>query len=99
MVITTFSQISLLLDVTASRKHAIVHFHDDAYYLMDLGAFNGSQINQVTVPSWVGVRLSAGDDIRIGSTGFTVLDMDERCHFATYPFFCECAAATARGFL
>ena len=58
-----FLQICLLLDDMVSRRHAVVRVHDDAYYLMDLGSLNGCQINEATVPPFVGVRLNAGDSI------------------------------------
>ncbi len=78
-VTPTLPQICLLMDDTVSRKHAVIRFHDDAYYLIDLGSSNGSSINQVAASSWVGVRLSAGDDIEIGATTFLCCETDERC--------------------
>ena len=74
-----FLQICLLLDDMVSRRHAVVRVHDDAYYLMDLGSLNGCQINEATVPPFVGVRLNAGDSIVLGAATYICMQADERC--------------------
>jgi hypothetical protein len=74
-----FLQICLLLDDMVSRRHATIDVHDDAYYLMDRGSLNGCQINDVTVPAFVGVRLNAGDSIVIGKATYICMEVDERC--------------------
>jgi predicted component of type VI protein secretion system len=66
-------QICLLLDEMVSRKHAVVNFHDGAYWLKDLGGLNGSSINGVHAPAFVGVRLFNDDVLEFGATNFRVV--------------------------
>lgn len=84
-------QISLLLDDSVSRKHAVISHHDGAYYYMNLLALNGSRINGQQAPAWVGVRLNFGDTLEIGCSTFICLEMDERC--------CEAALVLIFGFV
>jgi hypothetical protein len=46
---------------------------------MDLGSLNGCQINDVTVPAFVGVRLNAGDSMVIGKATYICMEVHERC--------------------
>jgi predicted component of type VI protein secretion system len=66
-------QICLLLDEMVSRKHAVVSFHDGAYWIKDLGGLNGSSINQTYAPALVGVRLHHDDVLEFGATNFRVV--------------------------
>jgi hypothetical protein len=66
-------QICLLLDEMVSRKHAVVSYHDGAYWLKDLGGLNGSSINNVHAPAFVGVRLCNDDVLEFGATNFRVV--------------------------
>ena len=80
--ISPVHQIALLRDDTVSRRHAVISYHDGAYYYMNLLALNGSCINGQQAPAWVGVRLNFGDTLGIGNTTFLCLEMDDRCFAA-----------------
>ena len=56
-----------------SRKHAVVSFHDGLYWMKDLGGLNGSSINGVHAPAFVGVRLCNNDILEFGATNFRVV--------------------------
>jgi predicted component of type VI protein secretion system len=56
-----------------SRKHALVSFHDGLYWMKDLGGLNGSSINGVHAPAFVGVRLCNNDILEFGATNFRVV--------------------------
>jgi hypothetical protein len=74
----TSSQICLLFDNRVSRKHAVVTYHDDAFFFLDLQGINGSLVNGVYAPAGVGVRMKLGDVLTIGSASFMCLALDER---------------------
>lgn len=59
-----------LEDAKASRTHAIIESQTGGYFLSDLGSTNGTFLN--SRPVHTAVRLSLGDEIRIGSTVFKV---------------------------
>ncbi len=56
-----------------SRKHAVVSFHDGTYWIKDLGGLNGSSINGLYAPAFVGVRLCHDDVLEFGATNFRVV--------------------------
>jgi predicted component of type VI protein secretion system len=58
-----------------SRKHAVVSFHDGAFWIKDLGGLNGSSINGVHAPAFVEVRLHQDDMLEFGATNFRVVFM------------------------
>src|SRR5512143_2701920 len=53
----------LLPDIALSRKHAEIRWHDDAFFLRDLGSVNGTRLNGERIRSER--RLYPGDLIRI----------------------------------
>jgi pSer/pThr/pTyr-binding forkhead associated (FHA) protein len=60
----------------ASRKHAELRFHDDAWHLHDLGSTNGTRVNGAGVEGQR--RLAPGDRIEIGGHTVTFCQMESR---------------------
>ena len=54
-----------LTDTNVSRRHAEVRHEDDAYWIVDLGSTNGTELNGRPVER---ARLSDGDRITLGAT-------------------------------
>jgi Protein of unknown function (DUF3662)/FHA domain len=54
-----------LADTNVSRRHAEVRHEDDAYWIVDLGSTNGTELNGRRVER---ARLSDGDRITLGAT-------------------------------
>lgn len=57
----------VLADPNASRRHARLSKRDEQWWIEDLGATNGTLVNDTLVKER---RLSSGDRIRIGTTEF-----------------------------
>ncbi len=55
-------------DANASRRHAEVRREDDAYWIVDLGSTNGTELNGRRIER---SKLSDGDRITLGSTDVT----------------------------
>ena len=60
-------------DDAASRRHAAIQRDDQGYVLVDLSSTNGTFVNNLSVSQ---KRLTAGDQIRIGSHVFKYLSAD-----------------------
>jgi pSer/pThr/pTyr-binding forkhead associated (FHA) protein len=58
----------VLSDDRASRHHATITCHDGSFLIRDLGSTNGTFVDEVRIGEQ---RLSDGDRIRVGDTGFT----------------------------
>lgn len=58
-------------DDEASRKHAIIRFRDDRFYVHDLGSKNGTRLNGRRITKAV---LTPGDRIVVGSSVFLFVD-------------------------
>jgi hypothetical protein len=54
-------------DAVISRRHAELSFHDDAYWLKDLGSRNYTFVNGVRIQPDREVQLSDGDQIEFGN--------------------------------
>jgi len=54
-----------LVDTNVSRRHAEVRHEDDAYWIVDLGSTNGTELNGRRVER---AKLSDGDRITLGAT-------------------------------
>jgi pSer/pThr/pTyr-binding forkhead associated (FHA) protein len=54
-----------LADTNVSRRHAEVRREDDAYWIVDLGSTNGTELNGRRVER---EQLSDGDRITLGAT-------------------------------
>ena len=54
-----------LADSNVSRRHAEVRHEDGAYWIVDLGSTNGTELNGKRIER---AKLSDGDRIRLGST-------------------------------
>jgi CRP-like cAMP-binding protein len=60
-----------LLDPTASRDHAKVHYHEGSWIVEDLGSTNGIIFNGERVEK---ISLSSGDSFQIGKTSFSLVE-------------------------
>ncbi len=57
-----------ILDITASRYHAVIEIHGDSFEYMDWQATHASIINDCLLGSEERHPLQSGDQIRIGRT-------------------------------
>ena len=62
-----------LLDPTASRNHAKVHYQEGSWVIEDLGSTNGIIYNGERVEK---VSLSSGDAFQIGKTSFSLVERE-----------------------
>ena len=46
-----------------SRKHAVISYNDDEYYLSDLGSTNGTLVNGERIDNGIEKKLMDGDEI------------------------------------
>ena len=70
-------------DPRASRRHTLIQREDDTYWLEDLGAQNGTWVNDNQVTERV--ALKDGDVIRIGDTRFIFQIVPENVQHASPP--------------
>jgi predicted component of type VI protein secretion system len=63
-----------LLDPEVSRRHAQLEFTRGVVYLTDLGSANGTFLNGNRLKN-EGIEVRPGDDIDVGNTRITVLEM------------------------
>jgi CRP-like cAMP-binding protein len=62
-----------LLDPTASRNHAKVHYQEESWVIEDLGSTNGIVYNGERVEK---ISLRPGDSFQIGKTSFSVVERE-----------------------
>lgn len=55
-----------------SRMHCKVTFHDEKYYVTDLGSVNGTYVNFERVPSQIEIPIVDGDILALANSRFTV---------------------------
>lgn len=60
-------------DYPVSRVHAQIRIKMDHFFLMDLGATNGTSINEKALPPNVEVEIGAGDTVGFGRYRFHVM--------------------------
>jgi FHA domain/zinc-ribbon domain len=58
-------------DVTVSRKHAVLVYKDDAFFIEDQGSLNGTFLNRRRIESG---RLENGDELQIGKYKLSFLE-------------------------
>jgi FHA domain/zinc-ribbon domain len=58
-------------DVTVSRKHAVLVYKDDAFFVEDQGSLNGTFLNRRRIESG---RLENGDELQIGKYKLSFLE-------------------------
>jgi hypothetical protein len=63
----------VLMDPTVSRRHALIRRHHGNFLLSDLGSSNGTFINGKRLIPNTEYKLTAANDIRIGTLHFTFL--------------------------
>ncbi|MCB2156032.1 SpoIIE family protein phosphatase [bacterium] len=61
-----------IVDRRMSRTHAEIYFHDDKFYVRDMGSKNGTLLNGVQVEE--STQLHNGDTVQVGDTGLTFED-------------------------
>ncbi|MGQ9579717.1 MAG: FHA domain-containing protein, partial [Armatimonadota bacterium] len=61
------SDVALVNDSTASRRHATITISADGYFIRDEGSSNGTFVNGVRITEQ---KISPGDEIQIGETRF-----------------------------
>jgi pSer/pThr/pTyr-binding forkhead associated (FHA) protein len=63
----------VLDDVMVSRFHAVIQKIKNAYFLMDMGSKNGTEINGMAVPRDKYILIHPNDVIKFGRTDFSIL--------------------------
>lgn len=61
------------LRLGVSRQHAALFAWDEGLWLRDLGAKNGTYVNQQPIPKGAAVKLKAGDQVSLGNCRLRVL--------------------------
>jgi len=55
-----------------SRKHAVISYNDDEYYLSDLGSTNGTLVNGERIDNGIEKKLMDGDEIVLADEEFCI---------------------------
>lgn len=64
---------ALGLRLGVSRQHAALFAWDEGLWLRDLGAKNGTYVNQQPLPKGAAVKLKVGDQVSLGNCRLKVL--------------------------
>lgn len=62
----------VIADATVGRRHAVMDFHDDAFWIQDQGSVNGTFVNGRRIESEH--RLQDGDEVKIHKFSFQFID-------------------------
>eukprot|EP00294_Goniomonas_avonlea_P002107 CAMPEP_0114561238 /NCGR_PEP_ID=MMETSP0114-20121206/11896_1 /TAXON_ID=31324 /ORGANISM="Goniomonas sp, Strain m" /LENGTH=302 /DNA_ID=CAMNT_0001746857 /DNA_START=15 /DNA_END=923 /DNA_ORIENTATION=+ len=66
------NDVAILQDPLISRNHLVISFHDQRFFIRDVGGTNGTCINGVYLPQYVDTPLHLGDAIELGASRFVV---------------------------
>ncbi len=66
-------------DALVSRHHVVFLFVNGRTHIQDIGSRNGTIVNGKMIPSFQMMELHSGDEIYIGTTKFSFLDLGKDC--------------------
>jgi hypothetical protein len=64
-------------DPLVSRRHIKLDQHQHGWYITDLGACNGTFLNDRSIESFTPLRVSSGDMVTIGGAAFELIVCDD----------------------